>query len=85
MNGKVNMWRGLILLTVLLTVGGHGASLSQAATKASVRNANGQPIALEIHEGRLIKLPKPATTVFIANADIADVSVKSPRLVFIFG
>ena len=85
MNGKVNMWRGLILLTVLLTVGGHGASLSQAATKASVRSANGQPIALEVHEGRLVKLPKPATTVFIANAGIADVSVKSPRLVFVFG
>ena len=85
MNGKVNMWRGLILLTVLLTVGGHGASLSQAATKASVRNANGQPIALEIHEGRLIKLPRPATTVFIANSGIADVSVKSPRLIYVFG
>ena len=85
MNGKVNMWRGLILLTVLLAVGGQGANLSQAATKATVRNANSQPIAMEIHEGKLIRLPGPASTVFIANSGIADVSVKSPRLVYVFG
>ena len=85
MNGKVIMWRGLILLTVILTVFGHASSMATAATKASVHSANGQPIALEINEGQLIRLPKPATSVFIANVQIADVSVKSPRLVYVFG
>lgn len=45
--------------------------------------ANGAPIVLEAGKGTLIRLARPANTVFIANPDIADVQVKSPQLVYI--
>jgi pilus assembly protein CpaC len=43
----------------------------------------GAPILLEVGKGTLIRLPRPASTVFIANPDIADVQVKSPSLVYL--
>ncbi len=45
--------------------------------------ANGTPIALETGKGTLIRLARPANTVFVANPEIADVQVKSPQLVYI--
>jgi len=45
--------------------------------------ANGRPILLAAGRGTLIRLARPANTVFIANPDIADVQVKSPELVYI--
>jgi pilus assembly protein CpaC len=45
--------------------------------------ASGPPIVLEAGKGTLIKLPRPASTVFIANPDIADVQVKSPSLIYL--
>lgn len=45
--------------------------------------ANGRPILLETGKGTLIRLARPASTVFVANPDIADVQVKSPQLVYI--
>ncbi|MBV8888145.1 MAG: type II and III secretion system protein family protein [Alphaproteobacteria bacterium] len=46
-------------------------------------NAAGTPIRLEIGKGTLVRLPRPASTVFVANPDVADVQVKSPSLVYI--
>ena len=45
--------------------------------------ANGRPILLQTGKGTLIRLARPAGTVFVANPDIADVQVKSPELVYI--
>ena len=45
--------------------------------------ANGAPIVLEAGKGTLIRLARPASTVFIANPEIADVQVKSPQLVYV--
>lgn len=44
---------------------------------------SGQTILLEVGKGTLIRLPRPASTVFIANPDIADVQVKSPALIYL--
>jgi len=44
---------------------------------------SGAPIRLEVGKGTLIRLPRPAATVFIANPDIADVQVKSPALIYL--
>ena len=33
----------------------------------------------------MVRLDRPVNSVFIANSDVADVSVKSPRLVYLFG
>src|SRR5437867_7459390 len=44
---------------------------------------NGPPIRLEVGKGTLIHLPAPANTVFVADAGIADVTVKTPSLVYV--
>lgn len=59
----------------------HPASASaDAPTQIS---ANGKPIVLEVGKGTLLRLDRPASTVFIANPDIADVQVKSPSLIYV--
>jgi len=45
--------------------------------------ASGSPIVLEAGKGTLIRLSRPAATVFIANPDVADVQVKSPSLIYL--
>ncbi|MFQ5534733.1 MAG: type II and III secretion system protein family protein [Sphingomonadales bacterium] len=42
-------------------------------------------IPVEVRKGSLIRLSAPATTVFITNPDIADVQIKSPTLIYVFG
>jgi pilus assembly protein CpaC len=44
---------------------------------------NGNPITLEINSGTLLRLPRAAGTVFVANPDIADVQIKSPELIYV--
>jgi pilus assembly protein CpaC len=41
-------------------------------------------LTLEVQKGTAIKLPGPATTVFVAAPDIADVQVKSPTMIYVF-
>jgi pilus assembly protein CpaC len=53
------------------------------AGAATLIPANGRPIRLEVGKGTLIRLPRPASTVFVASPDIADVQVKSPTLVYV--
>ncbi len=43
--------------------------------------STGAALQLEINKGRLVRLDRPAGTVFIADPEIADIQVKSPRLV----
>lgn len=42
-------------------------------------------ITLGMNKGTLIRLDRPAANVFIANPKIADVQVRSPQLIYIFG
>lgn len=58
---------------------------ASAAKKETVVGPKDPPIVMELNEGRMVRLKEPAASVFIANPDIADVSVKSQRLVYIFG
>ena len=44
-----------------------------------------ESLNLEVNEGHLVRLRYPADSVFIANADIADINVKSPRMIYIHG
>jgi pilus assembly protein CpaC len=41
-------------------------------------------LKLEVGKGTAIKLPGPATTVFVAAPDIADVQVKSAGMIYVF-
>jgi pilus assembly protein CpaC len=42
-------------------------------------------VAVEIGKGRLLRLDRPAASVFVADPAIADVEVRSPTLLYLFG
>jgi len=45
----------------------------------------GESVAIEINEGQLVRLDKPAASVFITNPSVADINVRSAQLVYVFG
>ena len=45
----------------------------------------GRALRLEVSKGLLLRLDRPASAVFIADPEIADIQVKSPRLIYLFG
>jgi pilus assembly protein CpaC len=47
--------------------------------------ATGAKIQIERNEGTLLRIDQPAASVFVANPAIADVAVKSPRLIYVLG
>lgn len=60
----------------------------------TVPSQSGQPvevvgpsagITVESGRGTLLRLRAPASTVFVAEPDIADVQVRSPELIYVFG
>jgi pilus assembly protein CpaC len=69
---------GLAMMACLVAA---APAQSASSTTATVTKA----VDVELNEGRLIKLSSDASSVFIANPGIADVAIKSPRLVYIFG
>ena len=72
----------LCLLFVSFAMLGGVAAASRAAA-AEVLGTGEEPIRLEASKGTLIRLDRAASTVFVADPDIADVQVKSPRLVYL--
>lgn len=81
-----------MLVSMILTMAGVLAlpALSpgksgSATAAAKVLGPSGAQITVEISEGRLIRLDRPAATVFIADQEVADVQIKTPRLIYIFG
>ncbi len=48
-------------------------------------DADPEPVMLEANKGQLLRLVRPVDTVFIAEPGIADVQLKSPTLIYIFG
>jgi len=57
----------------------------QEVSGAKVLEATSSTLTIEVNEGTLIRLDEPAAEVFIANPEIADVQVKSNRVIYIFG
>jgi pilus assembly protein CpaC len=55
-----------------------------AVTPAGVINSAASRIGLEINKGTLVRLSQPATTVFVADPEIADIQMKTTGLVYIF-
>ena len=68
-----------LAMTACLVAGPPAQSASTATDTAT------KAVDVELNEGRLIKLSSNASSVFIANPEIADVAIKSPRLVYVFG
>jgi len=73
-----------IAALALLALGLAGAPTRSAAA-VDVVPPTGGTLTIEMNEGSLVRIDEPAAAVFLANPDIADVAVKSPRLIYIFG
>jgi pilus assembly protein CpaC len=69
-----------LLAAFLLCLGGSGPVAAQSEVLST-----SDTIRVELNEGTLVRLDRPAASVFIANPEIADVAIKSPRLVYVFG
>lgn len=82
-----SLMKPIALLACLLTAGVSSVSASSLTQKqgASVLSPSEGSLSIEVNKGTLIRLDRPAAEVFIANPDIADVQVKSNRVIYIFG
>ena len=69
-----------VALVVLLTLLG---VLATAARAVEVISPASDSIALEVSKGRLVRLDRPAATVFVADPQIANIQVKSPILIYL--
>lgn len=74
--------RNLALATILLTLSLFG--WAHSAHSLEVVNVEGEEIIIEVRKASLIRLERPVAAVFVANPNIADVQVKSPRLIYVF-
>ena len=58
---------------------------AQAGLDGTSLATDGRSLVVELNEGKLLRLNADADSVFIANPGIADISVKSPTLIYLFG
>lgn len=75
-------FRPALFALALAFSGGVGPCL---AGEAQQLGTNGEVLMIETNKGVLLRLDQPATDIFIANPKIADVQVKSPRLIYVYG
>jgi pilus assembly protein CpaC len=73
------------IFVVFLYVAGIMALATEPARAQAVIKPSGAPIDIEVNKGVLISLERNADTVFVANPAIADVQVKSPRIIYLYG
>jgi pilus assembly protein CpaC len=67
----------LIIALVLMTFSGFASAAGIVAGRP--------PLVIDIDQAQLVQLPEPASTVFVANPDIADVQVPSTSKFVVFG
>jgi pilus assembly protein CpaC len=76
----------LLLIALVASMAAMGWSVpAHAASGSAVVAAASTSIELDVGKGRLVRLAKPANSVFVADPKIADVEVKSPTLIYVFG
>jgi len=73
------------LVALLALAGALTLAVAPLAAAPKVINTAGAPLVVEVGKGQLVHLDHPAATVFVADPDVADVQVKSPVLVYLFG
>ncbi|UTW56007.1 type II and III secretion system protein family protein [Kordiimonas sp. SCSIO 12610] len=54
-------------------------------SNANVVHTTNERLNIEVNKGTLIRLKRPAQQVFVANPGIADISVKSEKVIYVFG
>src|SRR5260221_150935 len=58
---------------------------SPSISAPTISPADSPPLEVEVGRGVLVRLERPANSVFVADPDIADVQAKSSTLVYLFG
>ena len=78
---------GFLLLFLAGAAGAYPvlAATAESATQYVQTESTHTAIALNVNNGTMLRLPKSADAVFVANPEIADVQLKSPRLMFVHG
>jgi pilus assembly protein CpaC len=71
----------LFALTAVLAL----CVMSGSSRAFDVVPTQGQPVIVTLDQGTLLRLDTSPKSIVIANPDIADVSIRSPRLMYIFG
>ena len=72
----------LLILALFPTV---QAMAATELPRVRIVDADPEPVFLEANKGQLLRLVRPVDTVFIAEPGVADVQLKSPTLIYIFG
>ena len=62
-----------------------GLLASLPARAIEIIDSTGGEIYIEVNKGRLIRLDQAPATVFLANSEIADLQIRSSRMVYVFG
>ena len=72
----------VVLVSLLLA---YPIAMTAHAAKRSVEviEAAAEMVTIPLNGGRLLRLPGPAETVFVANPEVVDIHVKSPALVYL--
>lgn len=88
-------WCRLLAAALLLLLSSGGLTDGRAQTVAGTvatrmpaeetRRGQQEPLVLEVRRGRLMRLAGDASSVFVADPEIADVQVHSPGLVYLLG
>ncbi|HKF72840.1 MAG TPA: type II and III secretion system protein family protein [Stellaceae bacterium] len=81
----IRQWQGSPVRAILAGFALLVLACAPAIAAPKVIAPAGAALQIEVSKGRLIRLDQPATSVFVAEPDIADVQVKSPSLVYVFG
>ncbi|THD80521.1 MAG: type II and III secretion system protein family protein [Phenylobacterium sp.] len=75
------------LLAIALGLTAFTGHLLPTPAHAEVQVVGGadDELKMQIGKGKLVRLSRPATTMFIADPKIADIQVKSPTLIYLIG
>ncbi|WP_419901671.1 type II and III secretion system protein family protein [Kiloniella sp.] len=73
----------VVFLSLLLFT--HSAFNTAKAQSFQTVEVDSEAMEIEMGEGKLLRLPRAASNIFIANPEIADLNVKSAKLVYVFG
>ncbi|ANF58738.1 type II and III secretion system protein family protein [Halotalea alkalilenta] len=77
---SISAWRLLRWLFAALA-----AALATLASTATLAAAGDQTLTLPTGQGRIIRFDHQASSIFIANPEVADVQVVSPGVAYLFG
>lgn len=73
------------LIMLCLAFGVAAPAVAAERKSATILPPDGEVIRLSSSTGKLLRLPRSAVTVFVADATVADVNVRSKRLIYLFG